>query len=346
MNKRITILVFSLITIISGCKNTRPIEENISYINHHMINIGNDIIGRGGPMLSFQDQTVGIEFLFDTCFYTWDNKKSSFFRFGNRGQGPDEFLHPSSLQCTSDTTIGIYDLFTKRFDEIRFPLERYEVKKTNNVLFESRTFRIIKTNNNQYLGIGAYEESMFTLYDSLGRKINSFFEYPYKNKEEGKIKNHLRAMAYQGCLISNPSMTKCVYACSKGDILHFYTIQKDNIEVIKRIEKIYPQYITEEENGGFGAPMSKDNMVGYIHAYATDKYVYLLFSGKTINDYFSLNKREDGDNLFVYNWDGEVVKQFKLDIACQYFCVHHDTKMIAIAEYPEPCLVSFDLYDI
>ena len=199
----------------------------------------------------------------------------------------------------------------------------------------------------RYLGIGSYENSMFTLYNTTGTAQKEFYEYPYKNKEDKSIKNHLRAMAYQGKFCSNPSKNKFVYAASFSDILHFYQWDGDSLKIILKIENSYPEYTPEESGGGFGATMDKDKPCGYLSAYATEQFVYVLYSGDIPNETIMKGINFSGDQLFVYNWKGEKVKAIKLDIRCTMIAVSPDDEILyAIANNPDPELERFDLKSV
>jgi hypothetical protein len=48
--------------------------------------------------------------------------------------------------------------------------------------------------------------------------------------------------------------------------------------------------------------------------------------------------------LHIYDWNGNIKRKIKLDIACGQICVSSDDKtMYAIAEYPEPVIVYYGL---
>jgi hypothetical protein len=218
-----------------------------------------------------------------------------------------------------------------------------ECRKSNKRSFTSDVnFRIIKTGYNQYIGLGASPDGMFLLYDSLGNKINSFFEFPCKNTDEQNIKNQLRAMAYQGNIVTNPSGTKFAYAASYADIIHFYNLADNEIQLIQKIETRFCNYVPDEKGGGLSAAIKPANALGYVDLYATDQYVYFLYSGKTILDY--KEKALEGSQLKIYTWEGDLLQEIEIDTPCKFFCVSPDDQtMWAIAEIPEPTIVRFEL---
>jgi hypothetical protein len=313
---------------------------------HHKKTHKDIFIEYGGLMVSFENRLIGFDIKSGIPFYYWDySERSQLHRFGKIGLGPTDFITPFSAQYIDENTLGIYDFNKKVFSELDICSDSIKTIVKKAISIENKqNFRLIKTAYNQHIGIGSYDEGMFLLMDSVGKNISYFFNYPYKDKDERQIENRLRSMAYQGYLLSNKKRDHFVYACGMGDILHFYRIKENEIEIIKKNEKIYPIYITEEVNGGFGAPMSTKNKIGYISGDATDEYVYLLRGNKSLEYFMKENKADEADHLVVYNWDGVLIKEIKLDIPCRYICVTPNNKKVwAIANIPEPSLVYFYL---
>jgi hypothetical protein len=341
------IFVFICICIVGSCDHVNNVKQ-IELINHEKTH-ENIFIEYGGLMASFENRLIGLEAIGSKPFYYLDYKEpDQLHRFGEKGSGPTDFIMPFSLQYINEETFGIYDVAAKSFTELALPEKNKEIAIKKKIQVENKmAFHLIKTAYNQYIGIGAYEEGMFLLMDSIGNTLSYFFDYPYKDKDEQQISNRLRAMAYQGNFIPNRKGDCFVYACNTGDILHFYKVKKDTIELVKKEDKMYPIYKTEERDGGFGAPMSRENKIGYISGDATDKYVYLLRGNQSFEYFLSEKKENDTGNFGIYNWEGILIKEIKLDIPCRSICVTPDNKRIwAIANIPEPSLVFFNLPEL
>jgi hypothetical protein len=305
-------------------------------------------IGRGGYMVYNESnhQITGIDDVERFCFYSINTNTShwTLCNFGDKGQGPDDFFKPFSLQYIDEKTLGCFDVYLKNFSEFSIFSDCSQVKKSKRIPFIS-TFSVIKTGNNQYIGIGPYENEMFVLFDSIGNRVNSFYEYPYRDSEEKKISNRGRSMAYQGKMVSNLDQTKFVYATSFADIIHFYEIKKDVILPIKKIENRYPEYIIEEKDGGVGAAITSNSKHGYVCGYATNEYVYLLYSGRSFTEY--KNNIDEAEFLMIYDWNGVLQKTVQLDIPCKYFCVDNENqKLWALSNSPDPVIVTFNIADI
>ena len=120
--------------------------------------------------------------------------------------------------------------------------------------------------------------------------------------------------------------------------------KNDSLKIIKKIELSYPRYTIEEDKGGFGAPLKLSNKAGYIASTTTDQYIFLLYSGTTLEE-FAKNKKEIcGNKIIIYNWVGEKLKEIELDLECRYIIADKDNKTLwGIANNPDPELVYFKL---
>jgi hypothetical protein len=337
------LLLLSIWLFLYGCTPIAKDRATIA-LTHAKDYENNLFIGIGGYMVVTNDHyLIGMEHGGDAFFYRQDlNRPDSVCRFAGKGQGPDEFIHPFSLQYINDSTMGSYDILGKKFGEISLSTCS-EPARVKTVKFDDNmNARVIKTAYNQYIGTGVYPDGMYIMFDSSGTKIKSFFEYPFENASEKSIKNQLRAMAYQGKIASNLSNTRFVYGANSADIIYFYDIENSNIRFIRKIENRFCEYVPEEQNGSFGSAIKTTNRHGFVDIYATDQHVYALYSGKTYNEY-----REQifaGDRLRIYDWSGDLLAEAALDVPCKFLCVSPDDEtMWAIAEIPEPTIIRFDL---
>jgi hypothetical protein len=329
-----------IVCLFGSCQ---PRKEKKSFLVHRDYEMNELFIGKGGYIVATGDSCiVGLDTAGDYFFYRQKvNQPEAFHLFGKRGQGPDEFIFPFSLQYLSDDLLGVYDAQTKQFSEVA--LNQPEHPETKRISFSlMMNFKVLKTQWNQYIGMGAYPDCMYMMFDSSGLQVKPFFEYPYKDSDEKHIGNPVRSMAYQGKMVANPSATRFAYASSYADIIHFYRISFGDIQLIQKIENRFCDYVPEEKNGGISAPIQSTNQNGCVDLYATEKYVYLLYSGKSFGEY--QEKAFEGNEVRMYDWSGNLLGEMALDIPCKFFCVSPDDQtMWAIAEIPEPTIVRFEL---
>jgi hypothetical protein len=336
----IILLFFAFYT--TKCSNSQENKAQNSVLEHKAIHLKETFIGQGGFLIPYKDRIIGLESSFSLPpFYCLkpDETPPVLYHFGNRGQGPDDFLHPFSFQLIDDDMIGVVDMGANSYLEFRIPEENGEVEIMKRIKFDTPPFRMIKTRYNQYVGL-SMQDGLFIQTDSTGKTIRSFFEYPYSDKDERQLKNQDRAFAYQGSLSANPSKTKCVYTSINGDIIHFYALEHDNIKLINKIENEYPLYKNNDNHNSSGVIFDRNNRIGYIASYATEKFVYTLFSGKKIDDPNCF----EASVLRVFDWNGTLKNEYALDIPCTFLCVSDDDRRLwAVATTPDMSFVYFDL---
>lgn len=304
-----------------------------------------DSLMLGRPFfMQYSDHNIVIyDDLGDSIFTMIDTSSKDVYRFGIRGEGVDEFLQVASLhKLNVDSVIGVYDFFKHTISSINLNDVKKKIYHFPIIARDSlNSIDLCPTKYDTFIGLGFYENNMLALLKD-GVTERFFFEYPYRDDDEKKIKNRLRGMAYQGILRSNKSLDKCIYAIRCAPIFFLYSISENEIlETYKWIGG-YPKYVTKETETMRSAPMSLDNQIAFISAYATDKYVYLLYSGKTIRD--NQGKAFTGDVIYQITWDAKPVCKFRVNVPIMLFCVSDfDDKIYAIADKLEPTLVEIPL---
>lgn len=280
----------------------------------------------------------------DSLFLLIDLKENNrVYRFGRKGEGDNEFLQVFAFcNMKSDSVFGVYDTYKCDLREINLnKVRRGEMDFPVLLKDTLSSIKLALTKYDTYLGLGFYENNMLSLTgDSIGRKF--FFEYPYKDNRERTVPNRLRGMAYQGTLCSNQSLDKFLYVVRSAPIFMLYSVNKDEIEKTYEWVGGYPDYKTEETNEYRAAPMSPDNKVSFIMSYATDSYVYLLYSGKSVRD--AGGKAFKANVIYRLTWDGKPVNKFEMDYPLTNFCVSDDDAILyALADIGEAELVQYVL---
>lgn len=307
-------------------------------LNHELI------LGRP-YIIHYADSSVVIyDDINDSIFTLIDLRdNNSVYHFGKRGEGNNEFLQVFSL-CSlyGDSLIGVYDVYKRNLVEMNLR----QIKQGNiqfPVLMQDSlmSLNICPTQYDTYLGLGFYENNMFSL---TGKHIGSryYYEYPYRDKQEKEVKNRLRGMAYQGTLSSNKSLNRFVFAIGSAPIFSLYSVNKDNIDKSFEFVGGYPEYKTEDTGTTRSAPMSVANKMAFIKAYATEKYVYLLYSG---NSYKEVGvKAFNGKIIYQLAWDATPICKFVLDFPIMNFCVSDsDDTIYALMDKEEVELVKYSL---
>lgn len=345
--------VLILVTVaVSSCKQSTTrimMDWDLSFGNSQKITsvpcLDEELILGSPLLLQYADSSLLIyDRLADSLFLLIDLADNNrIYRFGQKGQGANDFLQVYSFGRTkSDSVIAVYDAYAHKLRELNLHQVKREPAQFP-VLAEDSilSFKLFLTKYGSCLGTGFYEKGILSIAQK-GKDPQFFFEYPYRDKREKDISNQLRAMAYQGELCLNPSLDKCFYVVRHAPVMMIFSVTEAGIK--KDFEWIagYPEYKTEITESYSAAPMSADNKLAFIAAYATDQFIYLAYSGKTIRE--AQDDAFQASVIYQLSWDGKPVRKLELDYMISKFCVTDDDKcMYALADKGELELVKYKL---
>lgn len=264
-------------------------------------------------------------------------------QFISRGQGPNEFRSIATLQKVSGDTLFLHDL-NKR--ECAF----FVIPKSNaDDIHWLSTFScrdtphnsLLPLSNGVYVASGIYEEGRFCLLTDSGRTKKFVGVYPSRDKEEENVPDLVKSQAYAGNITVSPFKDKFVFSTSQADMLSFYMFKNGGIQLIKEVQKSFPEYNYGKDMQQYMG-ISRHNPIAYLGACATGRFVYLLYSGKSYDEYKL--KAFESNQIHVYNWNGEKVKNLVLDVDVNDIVVSEDDKiMYATANLPNPVVVKIEL---
>ena len=336
-------IVFSLYS----CKNKS--DDILSLFNdkykeiHQIQSIPCDsfIISQDGDMLLSGDRIVMLDPNSQFHFILFDKKNARFIkRFVPKGNGPEEFLYIKNFQVKDDSTLLLFEPFKKKMTEYTFNNDKnteydYSLKAVE--WTEADPLYAIKTEN-YFVLTNCQEEGFFSLCDKNGKKIGAFFSYPAKNAQESSYDNVYKAFAYQGGVLSRPQSDQFVYFSYNAPIVQFYHAKNDSIVKIKEHLFRYVDYKIDGETSAMNAQAP----FGFLTGYATRRYVYLPYSGKSTKEKGS--SASTGEKILVFDWEGNPVSCIQLDIPIRGICVdENDKQMWAIGFDPDPVLITFSL---
>ena len=270
------------------------------------------------------------------------NRKNEYkAKFIKKGQGPNELIAPWNIYSLDESPyIYSYD-YTKRgiikilVDTIsgHSSLEKHVVLHN-----EDNFFDLTPLSDELFVGNGIFEDVMFKTYSPQSGYGLSFGEYPYKDAEEKRLPNRQRGMAYQGDLKAN-GKGRFAYATHNAEQIFFYELKGGQAIELGRVNEGFADY---KPAGGISVAHNALHPMGFVDLEVSDDCVYVLYSGRTFAEY----KLEEwlGKSIRLYDWYGNLKKEYRLDVPVSEICVDEKGKRIyAFANIPDPTLVYFDL---
>ena len=182
----------------------------------------------------------------------------------------------------------------------------------------------------------------YALFDCAGKYVKSFGDFPNDGNDSG---GKSKTFAYQGYMVYNSVLDRLATVAASGAIFELYQI--DTIPMlIKRYHDIYPIYIDDSRSGRNGIKHGKENVIGYTDIYATDRYIYTLYSGKKLNQHTNTRMLDTmlSNDILVYDWSGKCICRLVTDIKLFNICVTNDDKELIVLGWDDDYhLYSFDL---
>lgn len=203
-------------------------------------------------------------------------------------------------------------------------------KEIKRIALKNRLSRIKKINDYYIGNLNATNiDKMFTICNDRGEYVGYFGDFP----EDGKNNGFSKMMAYQGVILTNNNLSKVAFLSSHGKIFDIYHINSpQEVDIVCSKREVIPDY---EIDKGQGYGVTHNDLTPYyVDAYGTDKYIYVLYSGKKVKnrDVDSYISAKQSNDIYIYNWNGELLRVLNADTELISICVSGDDKHI-IATY-------------
>ena len=241
--------------------------------------------------------------------------------FGLIGNGPDEFMFPRLCKNTDpdvpativETTNGkIYDILpdgTIKQNKINIP----KVKLNSNYAGE---YPGLMTDTLLYFAANSSTgKSAFTVGGADSIQVNEIQNLALDPKRKGWAN-------YIGDFAINKAQTRMVYAYKYFKLVRFFDLEHNTVRTINFEREEFDES-TQYKVDGLDA-----NVTHYWGISANEKYVYMLYSGRTPYQVGSDNNKK---NYYIhvekYDWNGQPIAKYKLD-RWGYFTVDEENNFL------------------
>lgn len=181
---------------------------------------------------------------------------------------------------------------------------------------------------NYYLATGVngrFVDNRFLVLDTLGNVKTAIGNYPEILPDLlVKPEEDMQTILFNTALFRrSPDKQKAVFASYKGALLEFLDLSAlpDSVPV-KSVQLERPkkkEQITREHEGW---------VYGFEDVYVTNKNVYVIYNGET-----AVDNPELGRYILKYNWDGNLLHQYKFDMGLRSLAVDEATGTIFFVGY-------------
>lgn len=137
--------------------------------------------------------------------------------------------------------------------------------------------------------------------------------------------SRLNKMSYESFMLLRPDKKKVLLACRYADQFDLLDLDNGKHKKIRGPVGFPPELEPFENNiGETVATPGQNTRYGFLKGHVTEKFVYLLFSGYDVKS----PRRFYGNRIFVYDWNGNPVKEISLKNDIIDFSVTSDNKML------------------
>lgn len=347
-NPFIRIAIISIVILILILLYNILFKENASFekefVNLQKVSEFGNSLGMPGKIMLLDSTIIIIDYKPLPGFpyiQTYGSDTKYIRSYGKQGQGPNEMLDPWKVfpDPVSKNKFWIYDVILHRVT--KFSLDSTVTNKYI-TLEGAMSYNPVLLENGLIISPGfGLTKGRLAVYDTTGKMLKIIGEIPPGIKENVPVPVH--QVAYQSILKVKPDGSFLVLAVRYADMLELY--RTDGI-LVKRIHGPFnrePVYSVDILNGSpVMAIDTKNSIIGYIDIALTNKYIYALFSGRTIDEYHE--KAAYGNYIHVFDWNGDILSIYKSDSDLLSIAVNSDESLLyAIQYYPKVSIVVYSL---
>lgn len=261
---------------------------------------------------------------------------------GREGGGPNEF---AGVLRTSVLNSNILSIHSSAMGQrmYQFNLDSalrnssYEVPKVFD--FEQRNVqRSGWIGNGYYVQNNLRDTTRLTIIDGNGKTISKFLKYPFEEELQATRKE-VYGMIFQSALVTNSVNQRAAlfnYDGPNWDIVSFENPYSPTIVSQVHLRSIHfkDDSEIEEKSRTYAVAFYSDNKKGFVDVTSTNAFIYAVYSGKSWEKY--KDESEYGQVVLQLDWNGKLIKRFKLDRPTKVICVNGDgSKLYAVVENDE-----------
>ncbi len=306
--------------------------------------IESEMLASPFTMSAVGSHLVVIDLAADNTLHVIDRTTGELTRsFGNRGEGPGEFQAAWSLDPVAGSTseIWIYDAALRRLSYVDLREEFFAQgrlgERSINVISEGDLTGLVHTSENQVVGPGLFTYGRVGVFDEAGRQVDQRGPIPQASRELPPL---LRQDMYQSTVAAHPNHDRIAVASRYATSLEIFAADGSLIALGDSPLEIIPDPESVSEKGFF--LQNEETPLGYTGVAASRDYVFALFSGRTAAE--APFQEMFGEQVHVFDWDGNLQLIVELDIAAASIAVDQDARRLYAVEHdPVPAIVEYDL---
>ena len=253
------------------------------------------------------------------------------------GIGPNEVLDPVWVSMP-DNCLGVFDRHKRRMQV--YSKNSFFATDTASPI-QQFAFNELLINPIFLPGQGVvsctmqFDSNKFVAVGLDGNKTTYFGDYPDSYNDMTILEKNT---AFMGDIAVKPDATRWVMMHKSTDMFEIYD---NNLKLLKRIQG--PDHIIPEvRETGEGIHRSAVSREAYFFPVAKKDYIYVLYDGRVYD--IEDRTRYLRDKLFVFDWEGNLMKYYKLSKPIFHFDIDEERGVLyGLSDNPEFHVLSFSL---
>ncbi|MDC7150318.1 BF3164 family lipoprotein [Parabacteroides johnsonii] len=284
---------------------------------------------------------VSIDMYCDYFAQIYDNK-NGFKKTENipRGIGPGEFLNCWSLQFYLDK-VWAFDMQQAKMNAYKISdfLNKKNISPVNSIKFNSGapTSVAVLPDNSFLCSDLTDSENLVTHFDTLGNKDNKY-QVGYPEVSINNIPENLKKRFWENRIYYNHYNNKIVIFYTYSDLIDIYNSDMKLMHRIQGPDNFIPILGNRKvENHDFAYIIPEQTKFAYLFGVLTDSEIWALYYG------ISPKRGEEMQHtIFVFDYQGNPLRHYELDIPITFFCVDSKMKYIyGLSEQPDPVIIRY-----
>lgn len=265
--------------------------------------------------------------------------------FGREGSGPFEIIQRA--ECYYDRESKLFYIFDIKNNDIvkSYMIDASDInnlfnikmwKELNFPQFEKSSWKtFIPLSDSIFIALGGnYDNSnlLSTINLNNGTMTELNIKFP---QDKMDVKPFIKRQVYhEGGLLKRPSGNRFLYYCTNlGNYAEIITLNDDMSVIQENIANDFPVYKTAPD--GINLESDMKTLRG-MEVYITDNYVYLLPNFRNKTEYSEDDYYNHSEYLFIYDWNGNFIKSYHLNIPIRCFIVdENDSYILGSSEIME-----------
>lgn len=331
------IVILSSLLLIHCTNNQTSVDNNVSIIDgfpkQTHIKFANYIFfNYGSPRRFYVTDSALIicnntESLPDFHFYQYSLRNQTLVhKYIRSGRGKKTALNAFSSGLYNDKILWLHDITLMKI--LTVPLNDQKSNSDSLLINEFNlahfyySVQLLDTLNLVVTGEYVTHNKIQELFLPTSITTNQYGTYHDSSKINMPFFSFKRA--YESFLYLKPSGNKIVTACRYADQIEIFDRNSKKSKIIKGPENYLPEVTPFKSKYGDMVERNNQSRFGFVNGMVTDRFIYLLYSGNNHNSQYRIL----GKTIYVYDWDGNPIREIFLDRYITGFTITKDDSLI------------------